>query len=147
MDTPSTFLNIQIHKFGHTFDFVLDKNVVSSVFVPATGSTLKHFIEKDEVMSYLSRKNSLGLIINKFVSAEPTLHLDNKVKTFLGYVLINMLYDDVLPLLSMTREEEITYKRKMVDNDKTSYVEDKKKISFGIHKLHPVIVRNMLARV
>ena len=148
MDTPSTFLNTQIHKFGHTFDFVLDRNVVSSVFVPSTGSSVKNIVEKDEVMSYLARKNNLNLIINKYLSINSQqLHLDSKIKSFLGYLLINMLYDDVLPLLSMAKEEEITYKKKIVDNDKKTYVEDKKKISFGIHKLHPVIVRNMLARV
>ena len=92
--------------------------------------------------------NNLNLIINKYLSINSQqLHLDSKIKSFLGYLLINMLYDDVLPLLSMAKEEEITYKKKIVDNDKKTYVEDKKKISFGIHKLHPVIVRNMLARV
>ena len=147
MDTPSSFLNTQVHKFGHTFDFVVDKNVVSSVFVPTSGTNLKNVVEKDTVMSYLSRKNNIGLIMSKVVATDSTVHVDNKVKSFLGYLLVNMLYDDILPILSMAKEEEVSYKKKVVDNEnKTSYVEDKKKISFNIHKLHPVIVRNMLTR-
>jgi hypothetical protein len=57
-----------------------------------------------------------------------------------------MLHDDVLPLLSMTKKEEVTYKKKVVENDKVSVVEDKKIVYFNINKLHPVIVKNVLSR-
>ena len=146
LETHDSHLNTLVHKYGHTFDFVMDKNVVSSIFTPHSGSTIKGVIEKDTVMSFLSSKNNTTFIVNKLMASMGGLHLENKVKSFLGYLLINMVYDDMLPLLAMTKKEEVTVKRKVVDGDKTSFVDDKKNVTFNLNKLHPCVVKNVLSR-
>lgn len=146
LETQDSYVNTLIHKFGHSFDFVMDKNVVSSIFTPHTGATIKGVVEKDEVMSFLSAKNNTTFIINKLISSMGGLHLENKVKVFLGYLLINMVFDDMLPLLAMTKKEDVVVKKKVVEGDKTIYVEDKKTIVFNLNKLHPCVVKNVLTR-
>ena len=146
LETQDSYVNTLIHKFGHSFDFVMDKNVVSSIFAPHTGATIKGVVEKDEVMSFLSAKNNTTFIINKLISSMGGLHIENKVKVFLGYLLINMVFDDMLPLLAMTKKEDIVVKKKVVEGDKITYVEDKKTINFNLNKLHPCVVKNVLTR-
>ena len=123
-----------------------EKKHSDTVQIEHVSGGIKGVVEKDEVMSFLSAKNNTTFIINKLISSMGGLHLENKVKVFLGYLLINMVFDDMLPLLAMTKKEDIVVKKKVVEGDKTTYVEDKKTINFNLNKLHPCVVKNVLTR-
>jgi hypothetical protein len=141
-----TYLSNLLHKYADKYDFI-EKGQVSSTY----NSNVKGILEKDKLISYLSQKNNFNFVINKLIDTnfkDININLDNKVKNFLAYLLVCVIYDDFLPILVMTNSQLITYKKKIVNPEtkESKVIEDTKLTKVNINKIHPLIIQNILCR-
>ena len=77
--------------------------------------------------------------------------LDAKVKKFINYIIIVNLYNDILPLINLSKPCMVTYQKKQFanetdkQNNKFTMVEDKKNVGLVLNKLNPKVIENLWA--
>lgn len=138
-------------RFSNYYNLIIDKSKdekhveVDLLDVP-DGKDVKNFVEKNQTLKFILEKNSINTYLNKEFK---DISIDNKTKNFLTYLIVVHFYNDILPLLNLSKQHVIAYKKKeTVKDDKgnvtsTKYVESEKNVGVVLNRLNANVIGNM----
>ena len=123
-----------------------DKNTEVNILDFPEEKVAKNFIEINDQLKFILDKNSIISYFNKEFKG---ISIDNKTKNFLTYLIIVHFYNDMIPLLNITRIYNVKYDKKIIEkNDKGEIkdikkVESEKNVAVSINRLNPVVISNL----
>ena len=138
-------------RFSNFYKLIVDKSKddkhaeVDMLDMPED-KTVKNFVEKNQTLKFILEKNSINTYLNKEFK---DFSIDNKTKNFLTYLIVVHFYNDILPLLNLSRQHKITYKKKETTKDdkgnitSTQYVESEKNVGIIFGRLNANVIENM----
>lgn len=138
-------------RFSGFYKLIVDKSKdekhveVDLLDIP-DGKDVKNFVEKNQTLKFILEKNSINTYLNKEFK---DISIDNKTKNFLTYLIVVHFYNDLLPLLNLSKQHIITYKKKESVKDEkgivtsTKYVESDKNVGLILNRLNANVIENV----
>lgn len=108
--------------------------------------------QKLKLLSFNETNQKLKFIIDyRKIIPDKTFNndLDTKVKRFLNYIIIINLYNDVLPLINLSKPCIIPFQKKCFINDtdkennKVTLINDEKNVSLVLNKINSAVFKNL----
>ena len=97
-------------------------------------------------MKFILEKNSINTYLNKEFK---NISIDNKTKNFLTYLIVVHFYNDILPLLNISKVHNVSYKKKVIEKDENGiaqppqYVDSEKNVGLVFNRLNPNVIENV----
>tara|TARA_Y100000389_G_C17309748_1_gene437337 strand:- start:321 stop:923 length:603 start_codon:yes stop_codon:yes gene_type:complete len=123
-----------------------EKNVEVNILDAPEEKTVKHFVETNQTLKFILEKNSINTYLNKEFK---NISIDNKTKNFLTYLIVVHFYNDILPLLNISKVHNVSYKKKVIEKDENGiaqppqYVDSEKNVGLVFNRLNPNVIENV----
>ncbi len=138
-------------RFSHYYKLIIDKskdekNIEIDILDLPDGKDVKNFVETNKTLKFILEKNSINTYLNKEFK---DISIDNKTKNFLTYLIIVHFYNDIIPLLNLSKPFMVPYKKKETTKDEkgniisTQYIDSEKNVSLVLNRLHANVIDNM----
>jgi len=137
-------------RFSEYYKLIIDKskdekNVEMDFLDIPDDKTVKNFTESNQTLKFILEKNSISSYLNKEFKS---ISVDNKTKNFLTYLIIVHFYNDILPLLNISRKHNISYKKKTIiqnanGESSTQLIDTDKNVGVVFNRLHPNVIANV----
>lgn len=151
LKSSKTDLYKNMIKFSNFYKLIVDKSkddkhAEINILDMPDDKTVKNFVEKNQTLKFILEKNSINTYLNKEFK---DFSIDNKTKNFLTYLIVVHFYNDILPLLNISKQHNVTYKKKETTKDEkgcvisTEYVESEKNVGIVFNRLNANVIENV----
>jgi hypothetical protein len=138
-------------KFSDYYKLIIDKskddkNVEVDILDVPDDKVVKQFTETNQTLKFILEKNSINTYLNKEFK---DISIDNKTKNFLTYLIVVHFYNDILPLLNISKQHNISYNKKVTTKDEkgavisSQYVESEKNVGVVLNRLNADVIKNI----
>jgi hypothetical protein len=151
LKSSKTELYKNMIRFSNFYKLIFDKSkdeklTEVNVLDMPDDKTVKNFVEKNQTLKFILEKNSINSHFNKEFK---DFSIDNKTKNFLTYLIVIHFYNDILPLLNISKQHNITYRKKETIKDEkgnivsSGYVDSGKNVGVIFNRLNPYVIQNV----